>query len=190
MVFFALNLLIAVLTAPLGRIKEMSDLDSALMREIGDDIVAKKPESTPLDMLKWEVYSRAILPIVKVAFDARPVGSGYWGKWLLTTQALYPGGGASVTTLRRLEGCVELLRSSKGLDEKVKVWAENSPLCTYVIKNELIKGPASMALLLTAICAETECTVIRDARLMACVFGYARWVHGVTAVCRRGSSIA
>jgi len=180
--FFALNLLIAVLTAPLEGIKELSNVDMALMQEIGEEVVAKKVNSTPLDLLKWNLYAKVGLPLTKICADGRPFGTGHWLQQMIYARALYPTGGRMTPVLARLKACQALMNDSEGLDDRVEAWHNKSALLQFALRQELIKGPVSLALLLNAITMESGFQIVRDARLLNACFGYARWKHGLEEI--------
>jgi len=176
--FFALNLLIAVLTAPLESVKEAQDVDAGLTKEIGE-VVVRQPGATRLTLLKWKLYSNVLLPLTKIFLNGRPVGSGYWISWHARTKKLYPSGDAACEPLKRLHACKELMDMSDGLDSSVRLWYRKSVLLQQTFKKDLVQGQSSLVLALTAIAAESNSTVMRDARLLNCIYQYGRWKQSV-----------
>jgi hypothetical protein len=194
--FFALNLLVAVLTAPLGKVKEKN----ALQRRTYEEVHALLGESALKTRLWLTVQYYVIWPTVNIVLDASVITQGHWINLLATFDTFYGiSTGPTAESARKVcRAGAELLRmmtsvteyaqgpdgdakhahnlpsarsssmaSEMGLDRlKRHPNLWRSALATVVVNNRVIQDELALAFTFVAISEETKSTLLRDARLM------------------------
>ena len=175
-VLFALNLLIAVLTAPLDEVKKGVYLTNQLLKDIYEELVIKKPDTSETDALRWKLYSNVWLPICSLIWDGRPVGRGHWFTCRSVLWTLYPRDGLVDIEAITREACV-LLRTFGDVNKSIEEW--NSPLLRHVIRNKLIEGEVSLVMCIGMIASESKFTSLRDSRLLAATTQFTKYSNRI-----------
>ena len=186
--FFALNLLIAVLTAPLTNIKKVMDVETTLLDKIEHEVVDKRQErgekTSVFDPIKFWFYSRIWVSIVNLVYDAKPHGVTSWLKLWKTLDVLFPDATSTVDTSvsSRLDAALSLLKKFEDIQPIMAEWQKRSELYRYIVGKQLIKGKVSLAIVLGSIIRESRSWMVRDARLLGAAHSYQRYVMRLQGV--------
>jgi hypothetical protein len=172
-VFFALNLLIAVMTAPLAEIRADMKLDRDMLDLIGRRLSASTTRGFGR-FTQWFMYSHFFLPIVSVVYDCRPASRPHWTIVNECLRTLYSERDASVfKVVSAADRLIALIGNADVHRTLADEWS--TPLLRHTVQSDLIRGRSSLAVIVSAIASESRFTFVRDARLLAAVYQHNRF---------------